>query len=467
MGTTLFANIWNSHVVTRRDDGSVLLYVDRHVVHDLASNYAFDGLRRAGRGVRAPGLTIATHDHLASSAIGRHDASYDKGTEFLAALRTNASAHKIGLYGLGHPRQGIVHVIAPELGIALPGVVLVCGDSHTCTDGGVGALAMGIGTSEVEHVLATQTLVARTPKTLRVTFTGTLPEHVTAKDLILHLIGAIGARGGSGYAIEYAGPVVRALPVEARLTLCNMSIECGARIGMVAPDDTTYDYLHGKPYAPRDAMWDRALAAWRTLPSTEDATFDREVTLDVSTLAPQVTWGTSPENVASVTDRIPDPAQQSDASRRESMTRALAYMGLTPGTPIANLRIDKAFIGSCTNSRISDLRAAAAILRGRHVAPHVQAMVVPGSSSVKRAAEAEGLDRVFRDAGFDWRESACSMCAGVNDDRVLPQERCISSSNRNFEGRQGPGARTHLASPVTVAASAIAGTIADVRTLTG
>jgi 3-isopropylmalate/(R)-2-methylmalate dehydratase large subunit len=465
MAHTLFSNIWTPHIVATRDDGSVLLYVDRHVVHDLASNYAFDGLRRAGRSVRAPGLTIATHDHLASSAPNRHDASYDKGTEFLVALRSNTAATGIGLYGLGHPRQGIVHVIAPELGIALPGVVLVCGDSHTCTDGGVGALAMGIGTSEVEHVLATQTLVARTPKTLRVTFDGTLPAGVTAKDLILHLIGTIGARGGSGYAIEYAGPVVRALPVEARLTLCNMSIECGARIGMVAPDDTTYEYLHGKPFAPSGAMWDRALAEWRKLPSSEDATFDREVALDVTTLAPQVTWGTSPEHVTSITGRTPDPAAASDASNRESTARALAYMGIAPNTPLAGLKIDKAFIGSCTNSRLSDLRAAAAILRGHHVAPHVQAMVVPGSSSVKRAAEAEGLDHVFREAGFDWRESACSMCAGVNDDRVLPQERCISSSNRNFEGRQGPGARTHLASPVTVAASAIAGAIADVRTL--
>ena len=465
MGVTLFEKIWHPHVVTRRDDGSVLLHVDRHVVHDLASNYAFDNLRRAGRPVRSPGLTIATHDHVVSSQIGRRDDSYPKGTAFISALRSNAARTGIRLFDLNHPRQGIVHVIAPELGIALPGAVLVCGDSHTCTNGGVGALAMGIGTSEVGHVLATQTLIARQPKTMRVTFDGALPPSVSAKDLVLHLIGAIGARGGTGFAIEYAGRLVAALAVEARLTLCNMSIECGARIGMVAPDEATFEYLHGRQYSPQGAMWDRAVEAWRRLPTDDDASFDREVVIDASHLAPQVTWGTSPEQVGPVTGRVPDPDREPDAARRESMVRALHYMNLVPDAPLAGLRIDKAFIGSCTNSRLSDLRAAAAILNGRKVAPHVKAMVVPGSTTVKRDAEAEGLHHVFRAAGFDWRESACSMCAGVNDDQVLPQERCISSSNRNFEGRQGPGARTHLASPATVAASAIAGCIADIRML--
>ena len=463
MGSTLFDKIWDSHVVARRDDSSVLLHVDRHVVHDLSSQPAFDNLRRAGRAVRAPGLTIATADHVVSSRIGRRDDSYAKGTDFVRALRSNTAATGIRLFDLNHPRQGIVHVIAPELGLTLPGVVLVCGDSHTCTNGGVGAIAMGIGTSEVEHVLATQTLVARKPMTMRVMFNGRLAPGVTAKDLILHLIGSMGARSGTGYAIEYAGAVVDAMAVEARLTLCNMSIECGARIGMVAPDDTTFGYLHGRPYAPREAMWDRAMAAWRRLPTDADARFDKEVTVDASQVAPQVTWGTSPEQVAPVTGRVPDPGSEADAARRESMTRALAYMDLAPGTALAGLRIDRAFIGSCTNGRLSDLRAAAAILKGRKVAAHVKALVVPGSTSVKRDAEAEGLDHIFREAGFDWRESACSMCAGVNDDMVGPGERCISSSNRNFEGRQGPGARTHLASPATVAASAIAGHIADAR----
>ncbi len=463
MGSTLFDKIWDSHVVARRDDGSVLLHVDRHVVHDLSSQPAFENLRRDHRPVRAPGLTIATADHVVSSRIGRRDDSYPKGADFAPALRSNTAATGIRLFDLNHPRQGIVHVIAPELGLTLPGVVLVCGDSHTCTNGGVGAIAMGIGTSEVEHVLATQTLVARKPMTMRVRFNGVLAPGVTAKDLILHLIGAMGARSGTGYAIEYAGAVVDAMAIEARLTLCNMSIECGARIGMVAPDDATFGYLHGRAYAPREAMWDRAVAAWRRLPSDADARFDKEVSVDASQVAPQVTWGTSPEQVLPVTGRVPDPGGEADAARREAMTRALAYMDLAPGAALAGLRIDRAFIGSCTNGRLSDLRAAAAILKGRKVAPHVTALVVPGSTSVKREAEAEGLHHVFREAGFDWRESACSMCAGVNDDMVGPKERCISSSNRNFEGRPGPGARTHLASPATVAASAIAGHIADAR----
>ena len=467
MASTLFEKIWQSHIITRRPDGSVLLYVDRHIVHDLASNFAFDNLRRAGRRVRSPGLTLATHDHVVSSRVGRNDDTYAKGREFVAALRGNTAAAGIRLFGLGHPQQGIVHVIAPESGATLPGTLLVCGDSHTCTNGGLGALAMGIGTSEVEHVLATQTLVARVPLAMRVRFNGATAPGVGAKDMIMHLIGSIGAKGGTGYAIEYAGAAVCALPIEARLTLCNMSIECGARVGMVAPDDATYQYLHGRQFAPRAAMWERAVAAWRQLPSDADARFDREVEIDAARIAPQVTWGTSPEQVLGIDGRVPDPAREPDAALRESMISALAYMGLAPGTPLAGIPIDRAFIGSCTNGRLSDLRAAAAVIQGRKVAPHVQALVVPGSSTVKREAEAEGLHHIFRAAGFDWRESACSMCAGVNDDTVGPQQRSISSSNRNFEGRQGPGARTHLASPATVAASAIAGRIADSRMPTG
>jgi 3-isopropylmalate/(R)-2-methylmalate dehydratase large subunit len=463
VGQTLFEKIWQSHVVKQREDGSVLLHVDRHVLHDLVSQQAFADLERSGRKVLSPELAIATHDHIVSSDPQRRDDSYKEGAPFVTAMRKNAAAWRIPLFGLGSAEQGIVHVIAPELGFVLPGTVLVCGDSHTCTVGALGALAMGIGTSEVAHVLATQTLVARRPRTMRVSFHGTLAPGVFAKDLVLHLIGTVGQKAGVGFAVEYAGPTVAGLPIEARLTLCNMSIEYGSRIGMVAPDDTTYDYLHGRKFAPQDALWDKALAYWRSLPSDPDARFDKEITIDASAVAPHVTWGTAPQQVVPVTGRVPDPATESDAARRDGMTRALRYMDLLPGTALEGLKIDKAFIGSCTNGRIDDLRAAAAVLKGRKVAAHVAAMVVPGSSAVKRAAEAEGLDAIFRAAGFDWRESACSMCAGVNDDKVGPGERCISSSNRNFEGRQGPGARTHLASPVTVAASAVAGRIVDVR----
>ena len=467
MARTLFDKIWQAHVVVQRDDGSALLHVDRHVLHDLTAQHAFAMLERAGRGTHSPGLTIATHDHVVSSDPGRRDDSYAPGTAFVSALRVGAARHGIQLFGLGHPQQGIVHVMAPELGMTLPGSLLVCGDSHTCTNGGLGALAWGIGTSEVEHVLATQTIVARQPRTLRITLDGRLGAGVSAKDLILHIIGQIGARGGNGYAIEYAGEAVRALPIEGRLTLCNMSIECGARIGMVAPDDSTYHWLAGRPYAPSGALWDQALESWRQLPSDPDAAFDHEVRLDVSSLEPQVTWGTSPAQVLPLSGRVPDPGQAGDSTAREAGQRALDYMGLQPGTPLSGLRIDTAFIGSCTNGRLEDLRAAAAILRGRRIAPHVRALIVPGSSQVRREAEAEGLDRVFLEAGCEWRESACSMCAGVNDDRVGSGQRSISSSNRNFEGRQGPGARTHLASPATVAASAIAGAIADPRQIEG
>lgn len=465
MTGTLFDKIWDSHVVASRPDGTILLHVDRHMLHDLGSNIAFAKLHQAGRSVRNPELTVAVQDHIVSTASGRRDDTFPDGASFAAALRDNTAQSDIRLYGLGHPLQGIVHVVAPELGIALPGATLVCGDSHTCTIGGLGALAMGIGTSELEHVLATQTLVLRRPKTMRVRFDGTLGAGVTAKDMILCLIGRIGTKAGVGHAVEYAGDAVSALPVEARLTLCNMSIELGARVGMVAPDDATFAYLDGRMFAPKGAMWDRALAHWRTLPSEPDAVFDRDETIDASAIAPQVTWGTTPQDVLPIDGRVPDPAALDDAAARTGAERALAYMGLEPGTPLDGIPIDKAFIGSCTNSRISDLRAAADVVRGRKVAAGVRALVVPGSTSVKQEAEAEGLDAVFRDAGFEWRESACSMCAGVNEDRVGPGERCISSSNRNFEGRQGPGARTHLASPAMVAAAAVTGHLTDVRKL--
>jgi 3-isopropylmalate/(R)-2-methylmalate dehydratase large subunit len=464
MTKTLFDKIWNAHIVSARSDGTVLLHIDRHVVLDLGSNIAFAKLRQAGRTVRCPQLTIAIQDHIISTATGRRrDDTFPAGAPFAAALRENTARYGIRLFDLNHPRQGIVHVVAPELGIALPGATLACGDSHTCTVGGVGALSIGIGTSEVEHILATQTLVLRRPKMMRVRFDGRLGTGVTAKDMVLYLIGQIGIKAGVGCAVEYAGGAIAALPIEGRLTLCNMSIELGARIGMVAPDDTTFQYLADKMFAPKGADWDRALAHWRTLASEPDAQFDHEVTVAASDIAPQVTWGTTPQQVLPISGRIPDPGTLSDATSRLGIERALSYMGLTPGTPIEGIPIDRAFIGSCTNSRLSDLRAAAAIVRGRKVAAGVRAMVVPGSTSVKREAEAEGLDAVFREAGFEWRESACSMCAGTNEDTVGAGERCISSTNRNFEGRQGPGARTHLASPAMVAAAAVSGRIVDVR----
>ena len=463
MSQTLFGKIWESHVAVRRQDGSVALHVDRHMVHDLMSQIAFDNLKKAGRPVRSPELTFATHDHLVSSRLNRTDSSYETGTDFVRSLRLNSAQNNIKLFGLGDPLQGLVHVIAPELGITLPGLLMVCGDSHTCTNGGIGALAIGIGTSDVEHVLATQTLIMRKPKTMRIIVNGHRLPALTAKDIIMAIIGRLGVNGASGHAVEYAGTQVQAMTIEERLTLCNMSIEMGARIGIVAPDDTTFSYLADKRYAPRGEMWDRALSKWRSLPSDEDCHFDSVVTLALDDLKPPVTWGTTPAQVLPVDGRIPDPAQQGDATQAAALLRALEYMGLQPGQAIAGQLLDKAFIGSCTNGRLSDLRAAARILKGRKVASHVHAIAVPGSTQVKHAAEAEGLDKVFQEAGFEWRASACSMCAGANDDQVGAGQRCISTSNRNFEGRQGTGARTHLASPLTVAASAIAGRITDVR----
>ncbi len=466
-GRTLYDKLWESHVVRCEADGTALLYIDRHLVHEVTSPQAFEGLRLAGRKPWRIESIVATADHNTPTkdwAQGIRDPISRIQVETLDAniAATGAKAY----FPFRDRRQGIVHVIGPEQGATLPGMTVVCGDSHTSTHGAFGALAFGIGTSEVEHVLATQCLITRKAKSMLVRAEGRLPAGVTAKDLVLAVIGRIGTAGGSGFAIEFAGAAIRALSMEGRMTVCNMAIEAGARAGMVAVDDTTFDYLRGRPFAPMGELWDKAMAYWRTLRSDPEATFDRVVDVDVSSLRPQVTWGTSPEMVVAVDGRVPDPDNERDPTRREGMARALQYMGLTPNTLIAEIAIDKVFIGSCTNSRIEDLRAAAEVARGRHVAPNVRlAMVVPGSGLVKAQAEREGLDRVFRDAGFDWREPGCSMCLAMNDDRLEPGERCASTSNRNFEGRQGAGGRTHLVSPAMAAAAAIAGHFVDIRRL--
>ena len=459
MDRTLFDKVWDEHVVARHPDGRDVIHVDRHVLHELTSPQAFDRLRATGRTVRNPELTFATQDHIIATLPGRHDESWADGTPYIRALRRNAGESGVRLFDLGDPSQGIVHVMAPELGIALPGLTLACADSHTCTVGGLGALSFGIGTSELEHILATQTVVLKRPKTMRVAVEGRLGFGVYAKDLVLHLIGTIGAGAGVGYAVEYAGPAVAALPVEARFTLCNMSIEFSARIGMVAPDETTFAYVEGRRFAPTGEDFDAACAHWRTLPSDPGATFDREVSIDAAEIAPQVTWGTSPQHTLRVDGSVPEPAGE----HAEAMRKALDYMGLAPGTRLEGLPVDAVFIGSCTNARLSDLREAAKVVRGRRVADRVKAIVVPGSSAVRREAAAEGLDRVFREAGFEWREAGCSMCCGVNGDLVAPGKRCVATSNRNFENRQGRGARTHLSSPAMAAAAAVTGAIADVR----
>jgi len=421
-------------------------------------------LKSRNLSVHNPELTFATPDHAISTARGRAG-TIKIGQELLAALRVETSASGIAMFDIDEPGQGIVHVIGPELGLSLPGCLIVCGDSHTCTHGGLGALAFGIGSSELTHVLATQAIIQRRPKTMRVKFDGALPFGVTAKDLILALIGQIGAAGGTGYAVEYAGSAIRDLPVEGRLTICNLSIELGAKMGLIAPDEETYEYIRGRAYAPKGEMWDRAVAAWRQLPSDPDAVFDKEVIVDVGRIIPQVTWGISPEHVIGVDGRIPDPGEIADPAKRAAIETALDYMGLKAGAPIMGTPVDWVFIGSCTNSRLSDLRAAAEVVRGRKVAPGVRAWVVPGSETVKRDAVAEGLDKIFIEAGFEWREPGCSMCLAANGETVAPGQRSVSTSNRNFIGRQGPRARTHLASPATAAAAAISGAIADVRTM--
>ncbi len=458
---TLLDRIWDAHVVDTLEDGTDLLYIDRHLIQEVSSPQAFDGLKAAGHRVRQPGATLAVADH----AVPTHGRDRPVADPLLVAqldaLSRNCEEYGIRLLDLHHANQGIVHIIGPELGLTLPGMTLVCGDSHTSTHGGLGALAFGIGTSEVEHVLATQTLLQRRPRSMLVRIHGALA--ATAKDLALHVGAALGPAGGTGHVIEYQGAAIAALSVEERLTLCNMAIELGARAALIAPDETTVAWLHGRPYAPPGPQWDTAVAAWRTLRSDPGAAFGTTHDLSAAEVAPSVTWGTSPADVVPVTGRVPDPADMPDPSRRAAMVRALDYMGLTPGTPLRDVAVDTVFIGSCTNSRLSDLRAAAAIARGRRVAPGVRAIVVPGSGMVKRLAEAEGLDRVLTAAGFEWRDAGCSMCVAMNGDMLQPGERAVSTSNRNFEGRQGPGGRTHLASPATAAASAIAGRIADPR----
>jgi 3-isopropylmalate/(R)-2-methylmalate dehydratase large subunit len=467
MARTIIDKIWDDHLVADLGDGTHLLYVDRVFLHERTGSVALKELAAAHRRVRNPEQVFCTMDHIVDTTPGRTDVTrMPGGTEFITETREAARAAGINLFDLGDDRQGIVHVVSPEQGIALPGVTLVCPDSHTCTLGGIGALAWGIGSTEAEHALATKTLVVRKPKSLRVRFEGRLSPGVTAKDMILRLIGEHGASGGVGHAIEFAGEAVRDLAVEARLTLCNMGVEFGAWTVIVAPDDKVIEYVRGRPFAPQDHVLAQASAYWQTLFSDADARFDAEIVIDCSDLAPQATWGTSPQHEAGIDGRVPDPAAEPDPNRRQSMQRALEYMALQPGTRLADIPIQAAFIGSCTNSRISDLRAAAAILRGRKVAPGIKAICVPGSTQVKLAAEREGLDRVFREAGFEWRESGCSMCFFAGGESFGHEERVVSSTNRNFENRQGPRTRTHLASPATVAASAITGRLADARRFT-
>jgi 3-isopropylmalate/(R)-2-methylmalate dehydratase large subunit len=464
-GRSLFEKVWASHVVADLGDNLALLHVDRHLLHDLNGMKVLAELRERGYQVRNPELTVATPDHGISTTPGRTGESNPAATRLLRGLRDEAALARIRCYDINEDGQGIVHVIGPELGLTQPGASIVCGDSHTCTQGGLGALAFGVGRSEVIHVLATQTLYQKKPKQMRACFEGALAPGVSPKDLILSLIGKIGAGGGSGYAIEYAGSTIRAMPVEGRLTVCNLSIELGAKIGMIAPDDATFGYLADKPLSPTGQNWDDAVVYWRSLPSDPVAIFDREIEVDTTQIAPQVTWGTSPEHVLPVDGRIPDPDATPDLNKRRAMMEALDYMALKPGQPIVGIPVDWAFIGSCTNGRLDDLRAAAAVAQGRMVARGVRAWVVPGSQKVKRAAEAEGLDIIFRNAGFEWREPGCSMCLAANGETVPRGQRCISTTNRNFVGRQGPEARTHLASPAMTAAAAIAGCITDVRTM--
>jgi 3-isopropylmalate/(R)-2-methylmalate dehydratase large subunit len=464
MGRTLFDKVWDQHVVSEHDDGSTLLYIDRHLVHEVTSPQAFEGLRLAGRQPWRTSAAIATPDHNVPTIGRAQGIADDIARAQVEALDANCRDFHITEFGMDDMRQGIVHVVGPEQGLTLPGMTVVCGDSHTSTHGAFGAIAVGIGTSEVEHVLATQCLIQKKPKRMRISVDGDMPAGTTAKDMALFIIGAIGTAGGTGYAIEFAGSAVRALSMEGRMTLCNMTIEAGARCGMVAVDDTTIDYVKGRPYAPKGTDWDKAVAAWRQLHSDADAVFDKEIELKAADIAPQVSWGTSPEMVAPVTGRVPALDEARDAVQREGWTRALAYMDLAAGMPITEIPVDKVFIGSCTNARIEDLRAAAEVAKGRKVAASVkQAMVVPGSGLVKRQAEAEGLDVVFTEAGFEWREPGCSMCLAMNADRLEPGEHCASTSNRNFEGRQGQGGRTHLVSPAMAAAAAIAGHFVDVR----
>ncbi|MGE0541546.1 MAG: 3-isopropylmalate dehydratase large subunit [Dehalococcoidia bacterium] len=460
---TMFEKIWDAHLVKDEPGKPAIIYIDLHLVHEVTSPQAFEGLRLNERVVRRPDLTVATVDHNVPTTDRSLPIEDEISRQQIETMTQNAEEFGIRLYDIYSQGQGIVHVIGPELGYTQPGKTIVCGDSHTSTHGAFGALAFGIGTSEVEHVLATQCLVQARPKTMEVRVNGLPPRGVTAKDIILGIIGTIGVDGATGYVIEYTGEAIRALSMEGRMTVCNMSIEAGARAGMIAPDEKTIDYVQGRRYAPSGAAWDAAVKAWRQLPSDPGAVYDRLVEIDATKLTPFVTWGTNPEMVAPITDRVPDPASFADPADQQATARALEYMGLTPLTPIQEIAIDRVFIGSCTNSRMEDLRAAADVVRGRSVNPQVRAMVVPGSAMIKVQAEEEGLDQVFVEAGFEWREAGCSMCLGMNPDILLPGERCASTSNRNFEGRQGKGGRTHLVSPQMAAAAAIAGHFVDIR----
>ena len=469
-GTTLYDKIWEAHLVDVQEDGNCLLYVDRHLVHEVTSPQAFEGLRTAGRAPRAPHKTLAVADHnipTSDRAGGVAAIADDDSRIQIQTLEANCQEFGIEYLQMDDIRQGIVHVAGPEQGFTLPGLTIVCGDSHTSTHGAFGALAHGIGTSEVEHVLATQTLIQTKAKNFRINVVGDAPDYVTAKDIALAIIGEIGTAGGTGCVLEYAGPAIEALSVEGRMTLCNMSIEAGARAGLVAPDEKTFAYLKGRAMAPQGADWDKAVAYWQTLKSDDDAVFDKEITIDAANLPPLVTWGTSPQDVVSITGQVPDPSEISDEGRRRATQRALDYMGLEAGTPMQQVQIDRVFIGSCTNSRIEDLRAAAKVAKGHKVADSVSAMIVPGSGLVKQQAEEEGLDKVFIEAGFDWREPGCSMCLAMNADKLAPGERCASTSNRNFEGRQGRDGRTHLVSPAMAAAAAIRGHFVDIREFEG
>ena len=463
MPQTLYDKIWNEHIVHQQDDGTTLLYVDRHLIHEVTSPQAFEGLRLLKRKVRKPNLTLAVADHNVPTTNRSKGIDDEESKIQVETLEINCKEFDITLFDMKDKRQGIVHIIGPEQGFTQPGTVIVCGDSHTATHGAFGALAFGIGTSEVEHVLATQTLIQKKSKNLRVNVIGKLPVGVTSKDVILQTIGRIGTAGGTGMVIEYAGSVIENLNIEGRMTICNMSIEAGARAGLIAPDEKTIKYLKDKPMSPKKTDWNKAVEYWSKLKSDPDARFDREVEIKGDDISPMVTWGTSPQDVVSVTENVPDPEKEKDENKKASMNRSLNYMGLKPNTKIIDIKVDRIFIGSCTNGRIGDLRDVAKIVKGKKVAQHVNAMIVPGSGLVKQQAEEEGIDKVFKEAGFDWREPGCSMCLAMNDDKLSPKERCASTSNRNFEGRQGRGGRTHLLSPAMAAAAAIAGHLTDVR----
>jgi 3-isopropylmalate/(R)-2-methylmalate dehydratase large subunit len=463
MSKTLYDKIWEDHMVHQQTDGTELLYVDRHLIHEVTSPQAFEGLRVNKRKVRRPDLTLAVADHNVPTTDRSKGIADEESRIQVDTLRNNCKEFSVELFDMNDKRQGIVHIIGPEQGFTQPGTVIVCGDSHTATHGAFGALAFGIGTSEVEHVLATQTLIQKKSKNFRVNVSGKLPLGVTAKDVILKIIGTIGTAGGTGYVIEFAGEVIRNLSMEERMTICNMTIEAGARAGLIAPDQKTFDYLQGKPKSPKGDNWNKALVFWKTLNSDEDAKFDKEININASDIEPLVTWGTSPQDVASVTGNVPDPEKENDKERKVAMYRSLEYMGLKPNIKISDIKIDKVFIGSCTNGRIEDLRNAAKIAKGKKIAKTVSAMVVPGSGLIKDQAEREGLDKIFVEAGFEWREPGCSMCLAMNADKLNPKERCASTSNRNFEGRQGRGGRTHLVSPAMAVAAAIEGFLTDVR----